>query len=205
VSRFIPAGKYLFKYDGSIGEGAELVIHPMTLQYLNTLNLRGMLADLSNMGVRSYKSGLCGLHVHISRDSFGDTGKRIEHNIRKLHQFFFRAQDQLLQFSKRKREQLDQWAAIEVEPSAYSRYRAINTCNDETVEIRIFRGTLDYDRLWASLQFCEAIVYFARNYGMLALASWSSWSLFREYVDKSIYGALRKYFNKHFGGVTICA
>jgi hypothetical protein len=39
-----------------------------------------------------------------------------------------------------------------------SRYQAVNLLNDETIEFRIFKGTLKQTSLFSAIEFCEAIV-----------------------------------------------
>ena len=44
-----------------------------------------------------------------------------------------------------------------------SRYQAVNTTNEDTIEIRIFRGTLRKDRILANISLVQSLVEFTRD------------------------------------------
>ena len=62
------------KTDGSINHGFEMVTHPMTLGYAQN-HLDGLWSSftlLRKAGFRAWQTSTCGLHIHISRNSFLD-------------------------------------------------------------------------------------------------------------------------------------
>ena len=143
------------KTDGSLDEGLELVTHPMTLEYqLNEMPWAEILRKAQNMGYLSHAAGTCGLHVHISRLAFGCTYEQQEAAIARLLYFVEKFWAELLRFSRRTQSQMNRWAArygIRLTPSEQmnhaknscaGRYTAVNLTNADTVEIRMFRGTL---------------------------------------------------------------
>ncbi len=159
------------KIDGSLNEGLELVTHPMTLEYhLTKMPWAEVLREAQSMGYLSHAAGTCGLHVHISRLAFGCTYEQQEDAIARLLYFVEKFWAELLRFSRRTQSQINQWAArygIQLTPSEQmshaknscaGRYTAVNLMNSDTVEIRMFRGTLKLNTLKATLQMVNHLV-----------------------------------------------
>ena len=159
------------KTDGSLDEGLELVTHPMTLEYhLNEMPWAEVLRKARSMGYLSHAAGTCGLHVHISRLAFGCTYEQQEAAIARLLYFVEKFWAELLRFSRRTQSQMNRWAArygIRLTPSEQmnhaknscaGRYTAVNLTNSDTVEIRMFRGTLKLNTLNATLQMVNHLV-----------------------------------------------
>ena len=159
------------KTDGSLDEGLELVTHPMTLEYhLNEMPWAEVLRKAQSMGYLSHAAGTCGLHIHISRLAFGCTYEQQEAAIARLLYFVEKFWAELLRFSRRTQSQMNRWAArygIRLTPSEQmnhaknscaGRYTAVNLTNADTVEIRMFRGTLKLNTLKATLQMVNHLV-----------------------------------------------
>ena len=166
------------KTDGSLDEGLELVTHPMTLEYhLNEMPWSAVLRKAQELDYLSHAAGTCGLHVHISRLAFGCTYEQQEAAIARLLYFVEKFWAELLRFSRRTQSQMNRWAArygMKLTPtdqmchaknSCAGRYTAVNLTNSDTVEIRMFRGTLKLNTLKATLQMvnhlCEVAVSFS--------------------------------------------
>ena len=163
------------KTDGSLDDGLELVTHPMTLEYhLNEMPWAAVLCKAQELDYLSHAAGTCGLHVHISRLAFGCTYEQQEAVIARLLYFVEKFWAELLRFSRRTQSQMNRWAArygMKLTPtdqmchaknSCAGRYTAVNLTNSDTVEIRMFRGTLKLNTLKATLQMvnhlCEVAV-----------------------------------------------
>ena len=124
--------------------------------------------SLSQWLYRSNSTNTCGLHVHISREPFG------EENVSKLIYIVHRFWPQFLRFSRRgPLDRLDRYAALyrnirtvaaadrirRTTPSYHdARYRAVNLTNPKTVELRFFKGTLNPVAFFATLQMCNLLV-----------------------------------------------
>lgn len=158
------------KHDGSLNDGMEIVTHPMTLDYhINEMPWLDVLDEAVSLGYLSHKTSTCGLHVHINRDSFGETRDEQEGCISRVLFFVERFWQELLKFSRRTESQIARWAArygIKDDPKStmdnakknYSgRYTCVNLTNYNTIEFRIFRGTLKYNTLIATLQLVNRI------------------------------------------------
>ena len=163
------------KTDGSLDAGLELVTHPMSLEYhLNDMPWEDILHEAKYLGYRSHGADTCGLHVHVSRMAFGCTYDTQEACIARLVYFVEKFWPELLRFSRRTLSQLSRWAArygmklcpreqlSHAKNSCAGRYTAVNLTNADTIELRLFRGTLKYNTLIATLQLvnhlCEVAI-----------------------------------------------
>lgn len=169
-------GNMYIKHDGSLEEGMELVTHPMTLSYhIDIMPWKDVMSMAVELGYRSHQTATCGLHVHVNRDSLGCDEEQQEETIGRILFFVENHWDELLKFSRRTNSQMEQWAARygrkdspkeqmdHVKKSYSGRYKAINLLNRATIEFRLFRGTLRYNTLIATLQLvheiCEVAFY----------------------------------------------
>lgn len=159
------------KHDGSLDDGFEIVTHPMTLEY-HCIHMpwQAILKEAVSLGYHSHQSTTCGLHVHVNRSAFGDTSWQQDEVIARILYFVEKHWEELLKFSRRTARQLDRWAAryglmerpadiLDHAKKGYhaGRYTCVNLLNDSTIEFRIFRGTLKYNTLLATLQMVDRI------------------------------------------------
>ena len=101
------------KHDGSLDEGFEIVSHLMSLDYhIEHMPWQPVLNKLIEMGYRSHQTGTAGLHVHVNRDSLGDTCHEQEETIARILYFMEKHWNELLKFSRRTLSQLERWAAF---------------------------------------------------------------------------------------------
>lgn len=159
------------KHDGSLEEGFELVTHPMSLAFhTEEMPWEKILEKAKSMGYSSHQAGTCGLHVHVNRDAFGPVEGYQEAVIARILYFFEKHWEELLKFSRRTQRQLDQWAArygYKDHPRDIlehakkgghgGRYTCVNLTNRDTIEFRMFRGTLKLNTLIATLQLVDRI------------------------------------------------
>jgi len=159
------------KHDGSLTDGFEIVTHPMTLDYhCHSMPWQPLLNKAVALGYRSHRTTTCGLHVHVNRTSFGVTEEQQEACIARVLYFFEKHWEELLKFSRRSEQQLTRWASrygykeqpkeiLDHAKKGYNggRYTCVNLGNPETIEFRIFRGTLKYNTLIATLQILDKI------------------------------------------------
>ena len=159
------------KHDGSLRDGFEIVTHPMSLNYhIDEMPWREVLQKAIALHYQSHRTGTCGLHIHVSRKAFGELVSQQEAVIARILYFFEAHWNELLRFSRRTEDQLNRWAArygykdrpmdiLDHAKKGYGngRYSCINLQNHETIEFRIFRGTLKYNTVIATLQLVDAI------------------------------------------------
>ena len=170
-----------FEEDGSLSsDGFELITQPMTRAYLETYRprLEKAVEILSRAGFRSHDARMCGLHIHVSRNTL--SSQTIDNMIYALSLFWHTC----VRISRRTPYQLSSYAKSyaaldENEPGdtpdkvierakdamrERSRYFALNTTNSDTIELRICRGTLNVDTIYASLDFYAALIKFAETH-----------------------------------------
>lgn len=158
------------KHDGSLEQGFELVSHPMSLDYhLNEMPWEAIMREAVGLGYTSHQARTCGLHVHVNRNAFGDTQASQEDVIARILFFVENHWNELLRFSRRTQRQMEQWAARygrKDDPKAvldhaknnqFERYTCVNLTNYNTIEFRMFRGTLKLNTFKATLQMVERI------------------------------------------------
>lgn len=159
------------KHDGSLSDGFEIVTHPMTLEYhCHSMPWQAILSKAVSLGYRSHRTSTCGLHVHVNRNCFGVTEEQQEACIARVLYFFEKHWEELLKFSRRSEQQLNRWASrygykeqpkeiLDHAKKGYNggRYTCVNLGNSETIEFRIFRGTLKFNTLIATLQLLDKI------------------------------------------------
>ena len=159
------------KHDGSLTDGFELVTHPMTLDYhMKKMPWARILQEAVSLGYTSHQAGTCGLHVHVNRNAFGKSEAEQDAVIARILYFFEKNWEELLKFSRRTQRQLEHWAArygYKEQPKELldhakkggrgGRYSCVNLQNTDTIEFRIFRGTLKYNTLIATLQLLDRI------------------------------------------------
>lgn len=182
------------KHDGSIDEGFEIVSHPMSLDYhVNHMNWQDVFEKAVSMDYRSHNTSTCGLHVHINRSALGTESEEQEEVIGRIVFFVEKHWNELVKFSRRTPYNINRWAARyatisdttketykKAKAKRMGRYVAVNLENFETLEFRLFRGTLRYETFVATLQLVYEVCRFALQLSDDELEE-MSWS---EFVSK---------------------
>ena len=198
--------KIYCKHDGSLSEGFEIVSHPMTIDYhLHEMNWQEIMEEALSMDYVSHNSGSCGLHIHVNRDAFGISDEEQEAGIGRVVFFVEKHWNELVKFSRRSASSLNRWAARYATISGTAketyrkakdkyagRYVAVNLENYNTIEFRMFRGTLRYKTFVATLQLVEEICLLAMGYSDSMLEA-LSWSEFVTGIDKEAKPELIEY------------
>ena len=206
VQEILGSRAYL-KSDGSINYGYEIVTHPHNLEAYASKEFPWSFLDyLSQNGGSSWRTSTCGLHVHVSRAAFGSL----------VHQALF---THLIQSNKAQMERLagrtgSTWAKFgegdapvskKVKGQAWDRYQAVNMTNRNTVEVRIFRGSLMKRRILMALELVNAVFEYTRpmatnDYikGNLSWDAFAKWCKTRkEYENLNYYIRLYRLYDNH--------
>jgi len=161
------------KRDASLDEGFEIVTHPHTLnEYQKKFNW-DCISGLRKMGYRSWDTRTCGLHVHVSRTAFGLVKKQAD---------VLKAQSHELRFMKLIYDNQRQIERLAGRSSSYARfndkgklanrvkhghqddrYEAVNSQNSETLEVRVFKGSLKPARVLSAIELVHASVEYTRD------------------------------------------
>lgn len=166
--------------DGSLSRGFEIISHPFTTEYFNTFMgraFKSMLEELDRDGCTSGESN-SGLHIHVSRECLTyNTALSEDEVIDNIIMIMESFRNELMKFSRRTEENMENWAAfISTQKSDFElsykwikankcgdRYYALNLTNSNTIEFRIFNGTLNFRDFMASLELVDNIVEIARK------------------------------------------
>lgn len=173
------------KHDGSLGEeGVEIVTHPASLAYHQyQLRWAEICRTCRNHGYTSHDAGTCGLHIHVGRTQMGSDWVERDKTAGNLVLLTHKLWEELVKFSRRNDSQLSDWASspdLSIKDDAEytnseltdialatrhdGRYQAVNLCNSETVEFRIFRGTLKRNTIIASIQLVSILTKYAMTH-----------------------------------------
>lgn len=161
------------KEDGSLNEGgAEIVSEPRTLArwYALKPKVDTMISELVRDDFRSWNGNHCGMHVHVGRDELSAEA------LVRLFDLVFKNADYWRQLSGRTSTT---WCPYDVHlPSIYadipraksegrdwySRERtAIHLSSHNTVEFRLWRGSLKHERFWHNLETTHAMCAYAAS------------------------------------------
>jgi hypothetical protein len=113
-------------------------------------------------GLLSHKTSTCGLHVHVSRRNI--TTLQLSKIIT-----FVNSPDNRELIESIARRYANSYATIRSKKlgsaykSNYDRYDAVNVQNSQTIEFRIFRGSLKYETVMASIEFVNALVSYCHD------------------------------------------
>lgn len=161
------------KEDGSLDDGFEIVTHPHTLSEYQSNFDWAAIHSLRNKGFTSWNSSSCGLHVHVSRTAFGkvkrttDVIKAQAHELRFI-KLIYDNERQITRLAGREssyakfRDKKNLVARVKY-GTQDDRYEAVNSQNSETLEVRVFKGSLKPARVLSALELVHASVEYTRD------------------------------------------
>jgi predicted CXXCH cytochrome family protein len=193
------------KDDGSLSDGFEIVTHPHTLDaYQKDFNWE-FIPKLKRQGFRSWNTETCGLHVHVSRTAFGSGEtpwgrsdrdsiilKRQAHELRFM-KLIYDNQRQVERIAGRSGNSYATFAdkgklvsKVKFGNQSDGRYSAINTENDATLEVRVFKGSLRKERVMSALEFVAASVEYTRDLKVTSKNQALTWLAFTGYISSNL-------------------
>jgi len=154
------------KRDGSLENGFEIVSHPHTFAEWQTINWN-FLRSLRSKGFRSWDTETCGIHVHISRTAFRKGGQRDEAHELRFQKLIYDNGVQVRAIAGRSSQYArfnDKGALVPKVKYGHTadRYEAINSQNDHTLEVRVFRGSLKPQRVLSAIEFLHSAIEYTR-------------------------------------------
>ena len=165
-------GLAYLKSDGSLECGFEIVTHPMSHKYYaNAESLWEVIRTLkSEYGMMSWGTRTCGLHVHISRAGFNGGSHQhrflqLVYNNKKLYELLAgRSASHWAKFDDNYDPSTGQKSLKhKFDRGGSDRYSAVNTNNRNTLEMRIFRGSLNPRFIKSAIDLAHASVEFTRT------------------------------------------
>ncbi len=170
ISKNIPDFMYA-KRDSSLNNGFEFVSHPTTWQWLmENKNKWNNILNLRNFGLRSFNTTTCGMHIHVSKREF------TRMHLYKFMKFFYQNQSFIKKVSQRTKTTFNRWSSFNHDDDTLSlakkaryknqncnKYVGVNLLNNDTVEIRVFRGTMKPRTFWKNLEFVRGLIEWTRD------------------------------------------
>ena len=158
----------ILKRDGTLRgyKPFEIVTVPATLAY-HKKRWDGFLSSKAKDGLQSFKSGNCGMHVHISRSAF--TGLHLAKFMRFINEPINR--NFITIVAQRAGNTYTQYSDLTLMQHskalhAHIKYGAVNTRNQNTIEVRIFRGNLARIGFLKNIEFVHAAYMYTKDCGL---------------------------------------
>lgn len=169
-----PSNLIYCKEDSSV-QGLEMVTHPMSFDWAMDNFPWEMLRDIRQTGA-SVIGEDNGIHIHVGRDGFDNSA-----HMYRWMKFWYRNPRDIQRIARRR---ASHWGAfnpdhrkaqkehVKMGKPSYNfyedrtqreRYAAINTTNDQTLEVRVFASTLRPQRARAALQLVAGSVEYTRH------------------------------------------
>lgn len=141
-------------HDGSLSDGFEIITQPATLEYHEEMRekYKKLFKEMVRLGYRSHGTSTCGLHYHIDRGFFDGEDETAAFKILYLVEKFW---DEMTIFSRRDYRSLERYAKkvggdlddflcdFNKSNDHDGHYYAVNVSNENTIELRMFRGTMN--------------------------------------------------------------
>ena len=186
----------VFEEDGSLNNsGVEVISQPQSYNYImkNKDKIKHAFEEVVKLGYISHNSSNCGLHFHFTRP------KNDKYTIQRVWLILETFKNEIKQITRRNGD--DHWCKwlsdntyekIKALNSDYindhkdgDRYKALNNTNTNTIEFRIFKGTLNFETFISDLQFLNNIYKLAKSNKDLCLITWDELTK-GEYISKYI-------------------
>lgn len=183
---------YYMKRDASIpAYGCEIVTHPATLKYhQNKAQWKKLIKSAKNYGLES-DNDHCGIHIHMNRTFFNSNDiVKIDYFINNKSDFWKKIARRESRYSSYVEKSNIEWGR-----QTTDRHCALNLSNPYTIELRIFKGTLDLDILMAYIEITNHLGYFIKQIGDDFYTK-DLVKEFCEYCKKQKSEILNNYFDK---------
>lgn len=156
--------------DASLNTGAELVVHPITLDHLKLFSAPAFITLFSEFQKRGWNNDTnnAGGHMSVGRRSFGRSAADQDINLHKLHTFLFNNRNNVQQLARRNANRFAEWIAPENRYSVVDgrptlrrvlcRHFDAIEYKDTTVQFRFFSAHLAFDQLLARYEFLQMLV-----------------------------------------------
>lgn len=182
----IAENRIYLERDCSLDNGFEIITYPHTLEDFKNINWKDILKTCQDYGYESHDAGNCGLHIHFSRNMFGSNKVKQDNAISKVMYFYEKNWNDIVKLSRRTDSQINEWAGsfgINLPKDAKRcckdknnvRYLAINNLNENTVEFRMGRGTLNIESFNAWIDFNKTLVINSRKIAWKEIENKEKW------------------------------
>ena len=181
--------------DGSLDRGFEIVTAAGPLK-MHRAHMGAFLSDAEAVaGLSSHDTDTCGLHVHVDKSGLSAL------TIGKVLVFVNSPDNAHLVLSVARRDLSNTYSKVKHKKlsdgrrGSPERYEAVNVTR-ETLEFRIFRGSLKFEAVMAAIEFARSVVLFCKATSARSLdaKSFLAWCERQENRDETRY--LREYLKE---------
>jgi len=193
----------------------EVVSHPFSWNYFNKYGkkvFQTLFTILRKNGLYGQDTNDCGLHIHVSRKSINET------SIYKIISFIYNAYNYpfIKLISQRDDNKLAEWCTVDIDPQEKlqsgklhyanrwdnEKMEAVNLRHSQTIEFRLFNGTLNFNTFCKNLEFVRSLIHWAKETSLSVSASLKAYESLNSYLDflarnQSKYLNLCFYISKH--------
>ena len=174
----------------------EVVSHPFSWNYFNRYGkklFQTLFTVLRRNGLYGQDTNDCGLHIHVSRKSLKET------SIYKIISFMYNPYNHefIELISQRKARKLENWASIDIDPknklkNGYllycnrydnSKTEAVNLRHSQTIEFRLFNGTLNFNTFCKNLEFVRSLIHWTKVTSLEVATSEKKYESLNSYLD----------------------
>jgi len=161
--------------DGSLNNGYEIVVHPITLDHLKMFSGPAFIQvfDVLRQNGWNNSTGRAGGHMSVGRRSFGRSKAEQDERLYRLHKFCWIYQNELQAFARRPESRYAEWISPihrfnvnndETTPYAPTlmsercgKFEAIQY-TDTTIQFRFFGAHLSFDQLLARFELIQLLI-----------------------------------------------
>lgn len=186
-------------HDGSLSLGFEIATMPATLLFHKTLPYKEMFDYLISQGYRAHDTQTCGLHVHINRNFFGESILDQQLCISGLTYLVETYWNEIVTISRRdsnryssrfNKKKEDTILNMFSKVTNGSKYSAINLQHNNTIELRMFKGTLNYNTFINTLEFVHILANIVKNTNIYNIDKITWEDIYNHFSDE-----LKEYYN----------
>ena len=191
IDKFIPGFLYQ-KNDGSLTYGIEIVSHPATIEFWESIGdkLEDMFKFLRTEECQGERASTAGMHVHCSRKEMNRMHQNcftafIYGNKKIVEKIAGRESNGYSKYKNIDKSDVDK--TIRIVSDHDDRYTAVNWRNKNTVEVRIFQSTLNLNQFLSNLEFCNGVYMFTKERSIAEIISDDCFKNFCEFIDGNNY------------------
>ena len=185
--------------------GVEIVSHPMTFEFFQSYGFETLLKLKGEIDGDDVSKS-CGIHVHLNRSTLSTLNQyKIAKFVNTWRGFVFKLSERnrsdlrtwanfnrnisslvsetfVNRFRKYKREQITDWKSLKTIGISNDRYSATNFNNSHTLELRMFKSTMNETAFRKNIEFAESMRDWAR---VSDLTTFNNFKKYWSHVEKS--------------------
>jgi len=175
---------YLMEDSSLSSRGLEIATMPCTLSFhREKYPWEPIIRQCLNHDYKSHNTSTCGMHIHASKDRMTTEDKT------KLAWFVYQQQANLEILARRKNNRYCRFKNLVDGPTdslgcSPNKYEALNWGGSQTVEFRLWRGSLRLETILGTLDVTDAILHFVREMEPEQLMDVDkTWATFLDFMD----------------------